>query len=873
MFSIKKMPHKFHVVLLLLLAFFTSLVKAQSWTPVTGPSSPNFGNQTRGWSVSTEDNTLWASLGYSGLYKSTDHGVSWTPNNFGFEGQNLLSVMVDNSTSPYKIYVAVWQKGIYLSTDRGQSFQQTTSNGLDSKSVGIFSLYGSRLFLGTRNCYSNCGAYFSDDQGANWIKSAGIPSTAAINGFTFGGGGGGSFLLVATSAGLYRSTDNGVSFSLLNVSGPPAMISTPGGASGPQVGKVNILNSSTALAPFLNGGGVYRSIDGGVNWSASNNGLPNSSNIFNLSCIYDSSTNGNICYAFIDGFGVYTSTDDGQSWTASTASYPSGLVSIGAWNINGNRYFGESTNQGLYTSTSLQSGFAKGIGQPLGYIESVDFDSNGTVYASTVNGVYKQSSSGSWNHLSGLPLTGSVGIKGGNIIASGTNIFAGTDNLGVYKWDTTSSNPAWVPMNNGLPAQLYGRSVHIKANPSVNGSYYAGTYGAGFFFWDGVSNAWVAKNSGLAGDALFITDIQAVGQQVIISTDAGLYITKDNATTWTFNGPKDSSNIAIRTGMAAIDPVNPSALYVVVRVFDGGGNLRPYSGIYKSINSGATWTQLPTFQGIQTKAVSIINVGGASTLVVGSFGEFGDKNGVYFSLDGGVSWTKTSMGLNTNFIEHVDSNSNGSKIFLSSREGLYSFSLGSAFSANAVSGWNLMGNSWNSPISVSSLFGDANKVKTVWKWDRVNKTWSFYTPTMSDGGLAYATQNGFSALTTLNPGDGFWVNAVTAFDINLPFVGSIVNCSSFSTLTTGWSLIASGDNKVPRAFNNCLGNSPPAAGTVASNQVISLWAWESNRAQWYFYAPDLDNSATLSSFATSKNFLDFGSTPLSLGTGFWVNRP
>ena len=71
----------------------------------------------------------------------------------------------------------------------------------------------------------------------------------------------------------------------------------------------------------------------------------------------------------------------------------------------------------------------------------------------------------------------------------------------------------------------------------------------------------------------------------------------------------------------------------------------------------------------------------------------------------------------------------------------------SAQTQNNVSyGWNLLGNGVNSQIAVSSTFGNAANVTSVWKWDASSSNWAFYTPSISDGGAAYAASKGYAAL-------------------------------------------------------------------------------------------------------------------------------
>jgi len=219
---------------------------------------------------------------------------------------------------------------------------------------------------------------------------------------------------------------------------------------------------------------------------------------------------------------------------------------------------------------------------------------------------------------------------------------------------------------------------------------------------------------------------------------------------------------------------------------------------------------------------------------------------------------------------------------------------------NLVQGWNLVGNSVEAPITVASSFNDANKVITIWKWVTTGNTagisypaWAFYAPGQADGGQTYAANKGYDFLTTINAGEGFWVNAKTPFTSPLP-AGNPVQPNSFMptvatpataggahALPHGWSLIASGSNPTPTQLNAALGASistPPTTGQVHAN-FISLWAWDATKTQWYFWSPALVNNGSLAAYLTSKGYLDFATlsgTPtgtLSSATGVWVNLP
>jgi len=188
----------------------------------------------------------------------------------------------------------------------------------------------------------------------------------------------------------------------------------------------------------------------------------------------------------------------------------------------------------------------------------------------------------------------------------------------------------------------------------------------------------------------------------------------------------------------------------------------------------------------------------------------------------------------------------------------------------------LIGNGYANSFNVSNLFGDSSLITSVWKWVASSSTWAFYSPSFSDGGASYSSAQGYQALTTINGGDGFWVNAANTLSVSMPG-GSRVLSSTFSTnganaLNHGWSLISIGDGGTPLAFNNSLSSTPPVAGVIANN-LTSLWAWDSVNSAWLFYSPILDGSGNLQSYISTQGYEDFITTNYLLGpsTGFWVN--
>ena len=194
---------------------------------------------------------------------------------------------------------------------------------------------------------------------------------------------------------------------------------------------------------------------------------------------------------------------------------------------------------------------------------------------------------------------------------------------------------------------------------------------------------------------------------------------------------------------------------------------------------------------------------------------------------------------------------------------------------SVAAGWNLLGNPVNQSLGVAQKFGDASKVNTVWKWDAIKANWQFYTPSLNATDLlAYATAQGYGVLSEIQAGDGYWVHAKTQADLG-SLCGQAVNLRQ-SSLSSGWNLVSTASPISAKEFNLALSTTPPTAGQVPVN-MTSLWAWDVNQSNWYFYAPSLDaqGGSVLSDYIGAKNYRDFNSSGKTLGNGvgIWVNRP
>jgi len=176
-----------------------------------------------------------------------------------------------------------------------------------------------------------------------------------------------------------------------------------------------------------------------------------------------------------------------------------------------------------------------------------------------------------------------------------------------------------------------------------------------------------------------------------------------------------------------------------------------------------------------------------------------------------------------------------------------------------VAGWNLIGNSSSAALNPEADLGDTSKVMTAWKWIADAAKWAFYAPSLLGQALSdYATSKGYDTLTTVNVGEGFWVNAKSPFAAQL-FSGTKLQSSAVqNNLVTGWNLLGNGLNR-PFAASTLFGD---------TNVVNTVWKWDTTTSGWQFYTPSL-TSVDLQTYATSKGYAVL--TQIKPYEGYWVN--
>ncbi len=307
---------------------------------------------------------LFVGEAYGGMFRSTDGGANWKPENNGIASIcGAIAVVGDDvfaSANPGN-----------LSRYDGQNWTQSDSgiSELPSAIVG----HGKLILAAT----SDIGLFRSTDDGAYWVAAdSGLPQTQALGvspgGFAFSG----SDVFMAAGAP-YVSSDSGAHWTEASngiVSTSPAMAVIAVAVNGADIfaGTGDVLGNN-------GGGNIFKSTGHAVYWTKVD------SNLFYVNAI--ASAGGDL-YASTYGQGMIRSTDDGASWTeVNNGLNGPPLISLA---VVGNEVFG-SNFQGVYLTNDGGGEWHRigidffGLGTNINDLVA----SNGELYAATDAGVWE----------------------------------------------------------------------------------------------------------------------------------------------------------------------------------------------------------------------------------------------------------------------------------------------------------------------------------------------------------------------------------------------------------------------------------------------------------------------------------------------------
>ncbi len=473
-------------------------------------------------------NTYYVGAPAGGIWKSTDAGVNWIPLSDYLPQIGVSGIAIDPTNSDI----------IYIATG--------DDDANDSYSIGVLkSIDGGVTWQTTGLQFNNT----SSESNEIYIH----PTRTNI-------------LWVATSNGVYKTTDSGLTWSL-KLNG--------------YIRDLKIKPSNPNIIYAVSSSVFYKSTDGGENFIQITIGLPL---ISNRLAIDVTPANSNLVYLLSanssNGFqGIYKSTNSGDSFVR-TAENSDIFGSTQSWydmaltvsDTNENNLFVGVLN--LWRSTDGGDGFTKlndwynpsGASYTHADIHFLRYF-NGNLFCGSDGGIYKSTNDGSnFNELNeGLSISQYYRIAVSKQTAS--NIAGGLQDNGGFAY----SNNTWYKYHGGdgmdcavdpnNPSIYYGFS---QFGGSLNVTYNGGVFG------QGVASAPESGN--------WITPMAINSQGVVYGGFSHLY--KINNGSWQ---QVSGNNFGGKLNHIEIDPMNESTIYV-----------SKSNRLYKSTDSGVTFTQIYT---------------------------------------------------------------------------------------------------------------------------------------------------------------------------------------------------------------------------------------------------------------------------------------
>ncbi|MDQ3193386.1 MAG: hypothetical protein M3P82_00160 [Bacteroidota bacterium] len=510
-------------------------------------------------------NAIFAAEGAQGVHRTTDFGVTWIKTNTGLIG-TALSLLSKDSL----IFVGTSGTGVYVSTNLGNSWS-ARNNGFSSVVIPYeLAKMGNYIFAGLEGSGGPARLYRSSNDGLLWeLANGGLPLGSNVHEFAVIG----STILTTIQGdfgeleyGVFRSTDFGTSWTAVN-NGIPFVV-------GGNAGEIFAHNGSLYVGTLRPGEDVrlYKSTNNGDLWLPLSNGLRRNQT-------FSFTAAGNYIYAGLGQYSsVFRSSNEGESW--------------------------EEARKGLANSASFKV-----------------MEKDGRIYCGSKEGLFYTDDDGvNWTEVqNGLP----YGLPVLAIEKNGSNVYIGTNQYGVFR--TTNNGLNWSEINSGLIG-LY--SDYTEDLLVVDNVLYVAT-------WDGVFKStnngdnWFAVNNGLSGsgiDVVRVNTLAASGNNLFAGSVLNrVYKSTNGGANWFPSG----SGISTYASTIYELFVKGSEIFAATE-----------AGIYRSTNEGSSWT-LTSPAGIIHKITGTGNVLFASSY---AYTVLTGQN-VILSTDNGVTWVAFNEGL------------------------------------------------------------------------------------------------------------------------------------------------------------------------------------------------------------------------------------
>lgn len=700
-------------------------------------------------------------------------------------GGRITDLVVD-PVRANTVYAAAASGGVWKSTDSGSTFNYSWNPNM-VQAVGDLAISSSGvLYAGTgeanpgggSSSFPGTGIYRSTDAGVTW-QSLGLTGSDRIGGIVIDPTNSNRIFVAATGSlfspggerGLYRTTDGGTTWQLVL-----AGANTTTGAVDVALNPNSPNTIYTAMWDHYRtpagrnyggvGSGIYRSTDGGANWTRLGGGLPASSTNLGRMGIVVAPSDPNRLYAIAANtsgnfLGFWTSTNGGTSWTqiTSTSTLSSSQSTFGWW-------FGriwvdpanpqhlwvagvpmlESTNAGTSWSSNGSSFHVDqhAIAFDPRVANRVFIGNDGGVYRSTSNG----SLSGSWSKSGNLGnmqfYTVAVSQQDSSRISGGLQ-----DNGSVRSWSGWGSYYGGDGLQNLIDPTNHMKVYACSQNGSCGRSTNGGNSMSGFGSTTSSRRAWLtpvvfdpsnpaimyyggnqlnrSTNSatsftsisgdlsrGSSGSSSYNTISTIAVAKTSASTiyvgtdDARMWITRNTGSTWT----EITAGLPNRwITRVSVDPTDANLAYVTLSGYRNGEDT---AHVYRTTNGGSTWQSISGNLPDAPVNDIVLNPQNRSILYVGT------DVGVFASANGGATWEAAGTGLPQVSVMDLETSISGGTVQLTAGTyglGIYRLAVGGTPPANdfsiavsPTSGSTAPGGNVSATVSTQTTSGSAQTV-------------------------------------------------------------------------------------------------------------------------------------------------------------------
>lgn len=605
-------------------------ISADAWTQVNGPYGGWITDLEKSGQAMIAGTSYTYSLGSNGVYRISDDGLNWEP--LGGTDKSVIDVAINPANPDTILFVA---EGLFITHDGGTTWRQIDLDVSTYHAVAISPANPSLMFAGAMTD-GQAALFSSRDGGQTWQRTSSLPATPwsvkpiwagfpdearlwiqAIAPHPTNS----NILLVGTNSALFKSSDGGQTWK--RVDDDFHRTDILGLAINPQrpnevYARVGVYEEEAcmSLAGNREGSGLRQERE---------------------QCA-----------------GVYKSTDTGETWQQTDAHYfdPSeGGVFIDPSNADTvyaifSRLIQWSRDAGKTWSKFFWTHDDKNI-LDVGLERLVVGQNSDEIFIAGRPGLLHTDDGGAHWHDRNKGLIGSEVVD--IVIGNDGTVYAGTYSLGMFRSADRGQNWQFSSYNLENPYVML-----IAKHPTeprtifltTNGGVYVSRDGAKtwqvaapeYFFGQPGILPGVAHFHGIAFDPQNPKRIYVGGGGDQYSPEGtGISISEDGGRTWT--AANNGFMTDVHVSKIIVDQKNPAIVYATTQgatdfhTKTGGGQ-----GIYKSTDYGRNWTKIN--HGLQTAEINTIAIDptNSSSLYAGT-----DDDGVYKSLDGGVSWQRLDI--------------------------------------------------------------------------------------------------------------------------------------------------------------------------------------------------------------------------------------